>query len=204
MEISKRSEISLAENKFKPLPKNTSGNLQFMQARFDKLSKILNSTLKCKIKASPDKVQIIQISPSIILDDNKYEVIQYLNKFNDLSPTLALYLSGLGFNTGYIIARSTSAKGIAYVSHSYLGKPRIYSGPIKWENQKIQYTGPRPFKYSLKLPHKSLAELVIVSFSNEETIGAQKLLKERSIEVVEIKIFKNLSDLLKSGKKINC
>ena len=200
--VQERSIISTSGDQFTSLPDSISHRLLFMQARFKRLSKLLGPIINCKTSVLSKKALIVKISPSIIMDSDKYEVVAYLNQFNDLSPTLSLYLSDLGFNTGYVIAHSENARGIAYLSHSYLGEPRKYSGPIRWEDKKIKYVGQRPFIYSLKTPSKSFDQLVILSFSDEETIGARKLLNSRSIEFSETRVFEGIYNLVKRSESI--
>jgi len=200
--VTERSSINLSEDQFKSFPQDTPNKFIFMQARFKRLANILDPIVECKIKTSPKKVQLVQIAPSIILEGNTYDVIQYLNQYNDISPTLALYFADLGFNTSYMIIYPKDERGIAYLSHSYLGKPRIYSGPIKWENKKIKYIGQRPFNYSLKIPSKSFDQLVIFSFSDEETNIARRFLNKKSLEFSETRVFEGIYNLVKRSESI--
>lgn len=170
------ASIDGATGRFTPYPETYPYGVHetsYLQARYRHLAELLAKRLTCRDGAS--MLTMIRVDPAILLDKGTYPGLHYIDKFNDLSPLLALYLSDVGINAGYIIVHTKGARGYVDRGHGYGGKPRVFSGPITWQNGKIEYRTPGPVSYNLQGGDTGSGPLVIVTFSDTEVASVREI-----------------------------
>lgn len=170
------TSIDSATGRFTPYPETYPYGIReisYLQARYRHLAGLLAPHLTCRDGAS--MLTLIRLDPAMLLDKGVYPGLHYIRELNDLSPLLALYLSDVGVNTGYIIVYTKGARGYVDQGHGYGGRPRVFSGPIIWQDGKIEYRTAEPIAYDLRGGDAGPEPLVIVTFSEAEADGARAL-----------------------------
>ncbi|HAD88142.1 MAG TPA: hypothetical protein DCG48_12335 [Rhodospirillaceae bacterium] len=154
----------------------------YLQARYRELANRLAASLRCDV--GDGKPAILRISPRIVFLGKDDWINPYMRDFNDLSPTLALYLADAGIDAGYVIAHSAFDPGFKDWGHGYAGRPRVFSGPIDWKSQGIEYRLLQPEAQEMKTASGELAVAVVVTFSDTEKTAARRAFEEAGIDAV--------------------
>ena len=85
---------------------------------------------------------------------------------------------------GYVIAHSAFDPGFKDWGHGYAGRPRVFSGPIDWKSQGIEYRLLQPEAQEMKTASGELAVAVVVTFSDTEKTAARRAFEEAGIDAV--------------------
>jgi len=198
--VENRGQINEATGEFvnvpEPLPLGVERD-DYIQARYIKIASLISSKFACKAKAANI---LIKINPSLLLVNGKYSALEYMLQYNDFSSMTALYLGQHNIQANYVIVYGVNDHGKFISGDGYAGKPRIFSGPIAWDKDKLYYQAEKPYAYALKGPPLNDHNMLI-SFSNEESVGIKKMLSESEASpLTEINI-KTLSNFNHFG---NC
>jgi len=178
------------------MPYDTEAN-DFLQARYRKMAGLLAPALAC---TTDRRTMLLRISPRLLLNRGVYDGPFYIQQFNDLSTLMALYLGDRGVNAGYVIVHSVRAKGYKDRGHGYGGRPRVFSGPISWQDGEITYRAEPPLAYDLRFTHPNKMPQVIVAFSEAEAAGARTLLARQGRPLLELAPINSLGSLLTGNR----
>jgi hypothetical protein len=197
--VEERGAIDVIAGNFIDVPETLPVGVRtdnYLQARYSKLASIIKGKFECRMNESI----LLNINPSILLMNGKYTSTHYMRNYNDFSIVLALYLGQININTTYTLVYDKNDPGKSDRGQGYSGKPRVFSGPIKWEEGKIFYDINGEIDYQIKGSELD-KNILLLAFSEEEANGLKiKFMETNSnanlsvVNINQISDFNNITD----------
>jgi hypothetical protein len=186
--VLERPKINQEGNSFADFPIAMEHGLDsqsYLQSRYLKLSYLVKEKIKCEA----DKPDLITLHPSLLLSDGQYHGHHFMQRYNDLSGLMVLYLREIGVDAMYILYSSAEDSGKVYPGEGYAGKSRVFSGPIKWQKNGIEYISDGPQIFTKKGGSET-ESTIYIAFSEAEAAAV----KSMNLANSELQI-KSLEDL---------
>ena len=145
-------------------------NHSHLQSRYLKVSYLLKNKIECEAETP----NLIILDPSILLSKGRYHGPNYIQQYNDLSGLMVLYLREIGVDAMYVLVSDEGESGTIFPGEGYAGRSRVFSGPIIWQKNLIEYISSGSTVFTRKGGVESKST-IFIAFSEAEATGIRSM-----------------------------